>query len=451
MSSSGESKQVVEAIQSLVDFHEGSWKGKATSFTVTPDIAAGIVARKTSPEYTVSVKLGRNKDQDYSLTESLSWGDHFSSRSLGFSNCNVDVDSVDASYSLDSTLPDIPSAITGTDKLCQFGIEHCIAASDDRRMRLLVFYGVDQSILRLVVCDETRVKGQQVMTPIDSSQTNKDLTIGDLLEMQSDVDRLVDKIAGGLPDIAPVASDKKADAGEDRFEKLQESVSPTSADDGSQKLLPYIMSLVEQTSGVWIGDAVIRDIAMVAASPERGRGFGSSDEPKSTIKSQPFGSWSVGVQKLAWRWMWNFGEEVRQVVDVGKAMGVEISDCASKSLSGSVCVNESLSRRVPKDQRMVFIDWSGDNVGFMLGNLSIQVPRYLNFDRSGRQVKPFVTEFGVYQSTVVEEDLTEENVDKITLPEVICSKISRIYNFEGQLKQGCTSFCTLKRFGEEIE
>jgi hypothetical protein len=174
------------------------------------------------------------------------------------------------------------------------------------------------------------------------------------------------------------------------------------------------------------------------------------DEAKSTIKSQPFGSWSVGVQKLTWRWMWNFGEEIRHVVDVGKAMGAEMSDSVSKTLSGSVCVDESLSRRVPKDQRMVFIDWSGDNVGFLLGNLSIQVPRYLNFDRSGRgQIKPFVTEFGLYQSTIVEEDLTEENVDTITLPEVVCSKISRVYNFEGKLKQGCTSFCTLKRFGEE--
>ena len=448
MSSSGESEQMVEAMQSLVDFHQGSWKGKATSFTVTPDIAAGIVARKTSPEYTISVKLGRNEDQDFSLTESLSWGDNFSSRSLGFSNSNVDVDSVDASYSLDSTLPNIPSAITGTDKLCQFGIEHCIAASDDRRMRLLVFYGIDQSLLRLVVCDETRVKAQQEMTPVKSSKTKKDLNIGDLLEMQSDVDRLVDEIAGGLPDIAPA---ERADAEEDRLEKLQESVSPILADDGSQILLPYIMTLVEQTSGVWTGDAIIRDIAMVEASPtERGRGFGSSDEPKS-ITSQPFGSWSVGVQKLAWRWMWNYGEEIRLVVDVGRSMGAEMSDCVSHSLSGTVCVNESLSRRVHKDQRMVFIDWSGDNVGFMLGNLSIQVPRYLNFDRSGRQVKPFVTEFGVYQSTVLEEGVTEENVDKITLPEIICSKISRIYNFEGQLKQGCTSFCTLKRFGEEAE
>lgn len=41
-------------------------------------------------------------------------------------------------------------------------------------------------------------------------------------------------------------------------------------------------------------------------------------------------------------------------------------------------------------------------------------------------------------------DGSADEVD-ITLPELCCSKIARVYNHEGSLKQGCTSFFTLRR------
>jgi hypothetical protein len=40
---------------------------------------------------------------------------------------------------------------------------------------------------------------------------------------------------------------------------------------------------------------------------------------------------------------------------------------------------------------------------------------------------------------------SETNEETIRLPELCCSKIARVYNFEGKLKQGCTSFFTLRR------
>ena len=472
-------EQVVEAIRSLVDYHEGSWTGKATSFSVTPDVAAGIVSRKVSPEYTVSVKLGLSEQQDneaanndYALTETITWNDNnsFSSRSISLSESHMDVDSVDASYSLDAMLPTLPTSIIGTEKLTQFMIEHCIAASEDRRMRLLVFYGEDLSLLRIAVCEESRVKQQQAETESsrsrgkDESDRNNSVSLGDLLEMQGDVDRLVDKIAGDLPTVnkdlsTPTPSNSGSTGGdnEDALRRLQESLSAStstdsSGDDGSQALELHPMSLVELTSGVWLGDAIIRDIPMIADSIEErdGKGFGPAKPTPSNDETPSFGSWSVGVQKVAFRWLWNFGEEIRQTIDTGKALGAELSECLSNALSGSVYVNESLSRRIPKDERMVFIDWSRDNVGFMLGPCKIQVPRYVHFDQSGRREKPFFTEFGLFQCTKTPE-LTEENVDEAALPEVVCSKISRGYNFEGRLKQGCTSFYTLKRFGEEAE
>jgi hypothetical protein len=460
---SDQEEQVVEAIRSLVDYHEGSWTGKATSFTVTPDVAAGIVNRKVSPEYTVSVKLGLDEgSRDYALTETITWNDSFASiRSLILSESNMDVDSVDASYSLDSKEPKFPPTIIGTDNKAQFMMEHCIAASEDKRVRLLVFYGVDLSLMRIAVCEEARVKQNDKNPSITNDgekDSNKGLSLGDLLEMQDDVDRLVDKIAGDLPSIKKSESNKNLSSeNEDALRRLQKSISANNEKDvgeDSQSLSLHTMSLVELTSGVWLGDAIIRDFPMVADSIEErdGKGFGPTKltSVSTTEAIPPFGSWSVGVQKVAFRWLWNFGEEIRQNIDIGKAMGAELSDCLSVALSGSVYVNESLSRRIPKEDRMVFIDWNGDNVGFMLGPCKIQVPRYIHFDQSGRREKPFFSEFGLFQSTKTPE-LTEETVDEAELPDVICSKISRVYNFEGKLKQGCTSFYTLKRFGEEIE
>jgi len=43
--------------------------------------------------------------------------------------------------------------------------------------------------------------------------------------------------------------------------------------------------------------------------------------------------------------------------------------------------------------------------------------------------------------------IDEESMENSKLPEVVCSRICRLYNAEGQMKQGCTSFFSLKRFG----
>jgi hypothetical protein len=62
----------------------------------------------------------------------------------------------------------------------------------------------------------------------------------------------------------------------------------------------------------------------------------------------------------------------------------------------------------------------------------------------------------VYQSTKTEEnDLASTgggfNNDESmpALPELLCSKSSRLYSADGGLKQGCTSFFTLQRFGTD--
>jgi len=68
------------------------------------------------------------------------------------------------------------------------------------------------------------------------------------------------------------------------------------------------------------------------------------------------------------------------------------------------------------------------------------------FDKT-RQIRPFYTEFCVFQGTAPDEE--ENGGGDLPLPDLVCSKISRVYNYEGNLKQGCTSFFTFKRFGTD--
>jgi hypothetical protein len=82
----------------------------------------------------------------------------------------------------------------------------------------------------------------------------------------------------------------------------------------------------------------------------------------------------------------------------------------------------------------------------------------LKFDRT-RQLRPFYTEYCVFQAVVDSQhpgqnslsDTNGMDDEEIKLPQLVCSKMARIYNYEGRLKQGVTSFLTLKRFGIDID
>ena len=454
MSDGSVDDQAIEALKSLADFHDGQWQGKTKSFTVTADTAAGILQRKDSSVYKTTVKLGLDvKNRDFTLQETLQWDDdnQVALRKVSLQSSNVDVDAVDGSYSLDQTLPDLPADLVGTRKLAQFMIEHCLAVSDDCRARLWVLYGVDGSLFRVVVSEETRTKPTTGSTSEkEEEESPQGLTAADLLEMESDVDRLVDKITSGPASSSSSSSPSSSSASTpgDRLGQLTDS-SSSSLNDGEIDLILHPASLLELSSGVWLGDIIIRDHPNVAINREqRGQGFGATKTGSSSRPSTGFAEWSIGVQKIAWRWMWNFGQEIRQVNDIGKAMGAELVPGLASPLAGNVCVNEGLSRRTPKPDRMVYIDWNGEDVGFFVGYFSIQVPRYLTFDRTQSNARrPFATEFAVYQSAP--SDTPDDENEAAAMPKLVCSKSSRIYNFESLLKQGCTSFFTFKRFGTE--
>jgi hypothetical protein len=445
--SNANDSESMEAIRSLVDFHDGSWKGKATSFSVTADTAAGIVNKKVLPKYKTSIKLGLGEN-GMTMTETFDFNDKISSRSVPLIKSNMDIDSVDGSYSLDISLPDIPSDVVGTEKLLQFGVEHCIAVNDDARARCLALYGVEGALSRVVVMHEERIESG-IKSAAESTQE-------DLLAMSGDIDRIVDKIAGQIETKGDHTSSVAKDASEEqeRLDRLKQAMQ-ASPDKEEATLTLYPMSLLELSSGVWLGDSIVRDCKNVAASPyDTGSGFSAKRTSiTSTQDRRDFANWEMGVQKNAWRWIWKLGDSIRQEDEVGKAMGSPMAAELAQSLSGILCVNESLSRRIPRDERMVYIDWdNGAYVGFILGPVSIQLPRYLTFDSSStKKAKPFFTEFCVYQSASAgrnegdEMTNSETNEETIRLPELCCSKIARVYNFEGKLKQGCTSFFTLRR------
>lgn len=463
----GDDEQVMEALQSLGDFHQGSWKGRATSFTVTADVAAGIVQKKMSPEYQLDVQLMFTEVGSPAFQEICSWENSSdsssndsvsfaSSRLVPFVESSVDCDVVDASYSLHTHATDnnddknvannFPADLVGTSKAAHFAVEHCMAVSDDSRVRLLALYGEKQELIRVVICDEERNKEKEIpeegstgSTQLPKASSNA-FTASDLFELQSDMDRLVDKISGQVSGTTQPGNMDEDDNEKDnddsdieydpaeRMQQLQDlrssmgttagmagsspiqqlssaSVSASSSNSGTKSnndrgpaLVRHPMSLIELTSGVWLGDSIIRDNPSVSGDDSKpggeksGKGFGSSKSKLSDADSknsniQPsFGRWATGVQKVAREWLWDFGEQIRQNNEGGKALGATVESAMGQSMAGSVCENQSLSRRIPKDERMIYIDWNdgnGDNhVGFVVGSVSIQVstsPLFVSF------------------------------------------------------------------------
>lgn len=305
--------QSKEALRILVDFHEGTWKGKAASFSVTNDPSAGIRMRKVSPAYTSTINVGLDLGkQNYVMTETMEWEDKMKRRQVSLIETNTDVDTVDGSYSLDTCLPDFPEDIIGTQKLLQFGIEHCVAVNDNARIRAFAFYGIDQSLARIVVCHEERC------TEANASSTNKP---------HDDVNI------------------------------------PTS------RLVPIPINILELTSGVWLGSMMLRG----PASYVEPKGFSIKSTQRLPPKKQ-FAKWSIGVQKVALQWKWDLDDSIQKLVTVGNPLGIGLPKEMTISISGIICANEWFATRIPEEQRMMYVDWmGGDQVGFIVNNVVIQV------------------------------------------------------------------------------
>ena len=328
-------RNAIDALRSLNDFHEGTWKGKSTSFTITNDLASGVVQRKSLNAYMTTVKVGLDvdkKEAKYKLSETFEWESKVSIRSLNLVNSNIDVDSVDGSYSLDSSCTTLPASLIGTGNLLPFYIEHAIAINDNERIRCFILYGLEKSLSRIVICEEERLDDK------------KKIPFGNDPPINS---------------LSPLPSPRPAHS------------STLPSDVTTPQLARHSTNLLELSSGVWLGDAIVR----TPNSYEESRGFNPGRKSsKISLKKKSFANWSVGVQKLAIQWHWNFGETLRKDVNVGKPLGIGLDEGFTMPISGVVCTNESLSGRIPKDERLVFVDWSSSgSVWFLLNHVSIQV------------------------------------------------------------------------------
>lgn len=441
-SSKGPNNEAIDALRSINDFHEGSWKGKATSFTITADLASGVVRRKSLDAYTTSVKVGldvdSNKGTIYSLRETFEWKSNaVSVRTLNLLDSHADVDSVDGSYSLDSTnSANLPPDLIGTDQLIRFCIEHTLAINDNERVRCFILYGLDKALARVVLCEEERVEANTKARAASKAQmsASADQTLEGILAVKSDTDRIADKVLGN---IFPSAFSSVSSG------TLIPSLPSTSEQLSELKLSRHATSLFELSSGVWLGDAIVR--APKSYEPSRGFNIGGKTS-KLSLRKKGFANWSTGVQKLAVQWDWNFGDVVQKKVSTGMPLGIELDQGLSMSISGVVCTDESASGRIPEHQRMVCVDWSScGSVWFLLNHVSIQAPKHLWLHHPGKQTKPFCTDMTVYQSSFRNEKSTKV---KDTLEGLCASSISRAYDSEGQFKQGSSSFFTFRPITE---
>uniref|UniRef100_A0A7R9WEG5 Uncharacterized protein n=1 Tax=Pseudictyota dubia TaxID=2749911 RepID=A0A7R9WEG5_9STRA len=101
---------------------------------------------------------------------------------------------------------------------------------------------------------------------------------------------------------------------------------------------------------------------------------------------------------------------------------------------------------------MIYIDFDmGKYAGFVLGSVYIKAPRYLNFAPQSNSASPLLTEFAVFQKRNEGGASTTEagsNLDfdegGSKLPDAFCSRMTRLYDRDGTLTQGSTSFFTVQ-------
>lgn len=503
-------QQKIDAVREFSRYHDGVWRGKrVTSFSINSDVAAGVTKRSDAKDTTgdgVYKAFVRTlmEPEGLRVQETTSWDEaddknnkpqpsicdkdevsnkkisSITSRSINFCE-SVDIDSVDASYSLDSSpFLGIPNIITGTNKVVKFGIEHCIAVSDHERVRCFLMYDMADKLTRVALCDEVRVEDEEqarnITGPFPLSQLSFE---EEVIAAQNDVNELMDWLLESKEQLYSSAADstetKKGtneannasiltstnevtpdSSIEERMEKLRKALQNTNLNDDSRpnevKLKRNPMSFFSLISGVWLGDCVVRNHFQPA---EKDMNFIKSQRGKSpsntngSLLFNGFAEWSIGVQKVAVTFKWDFEERVMQQYTAGRSLGVTISNQMPAASMG-VLIKNDMARGRDSEDRMAYIDFDmGMYAGFLLGSVYIKAPRSLSFSYSTGRVRPFFTEFAVFQkkSGDLLDNADAENplfVANLSCPELYCSRQTRLYGNNGRLQQGTSSFFNLE-------
>lgn len=505
----------------------------AITYAVPMDPAGGLKKGRISKPYKSSVKIdmgelmsNNQKEKGLRLVESI----QFDQSTLPFVRSislgeNVDVDSVDSSYSLDDMLPSAsntededyaPLPLLPTQLLngigptsVEFVVGHTLAVSELERSRCFLLYGCindvtdntsdkeptmedddfailaartaaenakrkrgnDQTVkddrsyrlVGLILAEEKKVMPKQV----DTDTTTRTSLLKSDKESESNAPSPLDflEIKG-----------QNEDEEEDKMERLMKSLENHNkkvidqgmgtSDQTASEMQLYNVGMFGLTSGVWLGDAFIREsIVPSKLQQTSSKGFGKKEESKgSETKEDRFATWSLGVQKVTMQFEWDYGTSMAQRYNFGRCMGTatSLSSMANIRSEGLIVVNEARRMKKREEKRVIFDFDGGNYLAGLIGSSYFRAPRYMTFSQQSQNIhrEPYLTEYMIFfrpksdesSSSAATTSLGSIEADIDTVPEYYCSRTSRLYNSQdGSLMQGSTAFFALQQPQMETE
>jgi hypothetical protein len=490
----------------------------AITYSVPIDPAAGIKVGRISKPYRCSVKidmgeLSMNKrsaqQRGLRLVESIQFVDNVKEqqslsaavpfvRSIPL-GANVDVDSVDGSYSLDSVIsPDdsvplpllTPSLLKGIDpNAVKFLVEHTLAVSDVQRCRCMLLYGCiddandsdettmdddDYAILAartaaenakrkrdtvkvddrsyrligLILAEETKVMPTTSTTTTSTTSTRKSLSKSEQGSEREEASPL---------DFLEINQNGEEEDKMDRLVKSIENHNKNVIEQGlgeqtTAEMQLHNVGMFGLTSGVWLGDSFIRE-AIAPSKVKQSSSLGFGKKPSGGEEDR-FATWSLGVQKCSLQFQWDYSKFFSQDYNWGKCMGTatSLSSMANIKSEGMVVMNEARKMKKREEQRVI-VDYDGYVAG-LFGSSFFRAPRFMSFSQQSSSInrEPYLTEYMVFfrpksdNSSSSTATSTSGAVEDEAIPEYYCSRTSRLYDSkDGSLMQGSTAFFALQQ------
>mmetsp|Transcript_21151 Transcript_21151/g.36368 ORF Transcript_21151/g.36368 Transcript_21151/m.36368 type:complete len:293 (+) Transcript_21151:460-1338(+) len=238
--------------------------------------------------------------------------------------------------------------------------------------------------------------------------------------------------------------------------------------DATSTMERHSLGMFGLTSGVWLGDTFVRESLPSNSMAPSTKGFGRKQQTptkggtSSSAEGENgdrFATWTVGVQKVALAFEWDYSQTVSQSYTYGKCMGTatSLSSMANLKSDGVVVVNKARPTTRREERRVVWDMDNGSYVAGLMGDSYFRAPRYMNVSRGRRSYSAdaYLTEFMVfYRPGKEERDGVESAADIIgggggaaeVSPEYYCSRMARLYNAnDGSLMQGSTAFFSMKQ------
>lgn len=239
-----------------------------------------------------------------------------------------------------------------------------------------------------------------------------------------------------------------------RNDQVMNSIT-TSPDGGNTAMERFSLGMFGLTSGVWLGDTFIREhmppslLRARELRDGRNKGFDSKNKQRDRDPGSDedrFATWSMGVQKVALRFEWDYSKSISQSYTYGKVMGTatSLSSMANIRSDGTIVVNESRPTRTREELRVIWDMDGGTYVAGLLGSCFLRAPRYMSFKQSrSYSADAYLTEFMVFYRPC---ESSESSIDDDGRPECYASRSCRLYNAKnGSLHQGSTAFFSLRR------